>query len=698
MRNSTNESNGSAPLLEVDHLAVTFYTPNGTFRAVREATFEIRRGEVLGLVGESGCGKSTVAYAMMGYLPGTAQVDGTIRFEGTDIAHISEQELGDLRGDRIAMVYQDPVTSLNPSMKVGPQIEEVLRRHKNMNAGEARARVVELFENVRLSDPGSMGDRYPHQLSGGQQQRVVIAMALACDPDLLIMDEPTTGLDVTTEATILDLVAELKERVNAGILFVSHNLGVIARVADRVAVMYAGQIVEQASVREVFKAAKHPYTVGLLSCVPKPVGEEGVVLKLSQIPGTVYPASEPNSEACIYAPRCPLAQDSCLVQAPTMEEVGDNHLARCFLWKDVRPDIWGENDLRDQALETHGEPVLRAKNLRRFYGRWQRKYMFFGPRVRPPVRAVNNIDFQLAKGKTLGIVGESGSGKTTVARIVTGLVPRDRGDMDLHGQELAPDVGNRRREQQAAIRMVFQNPTASLNPKLPIGHAITRALRKFAGLSKHESDKRARELLEAVGLDASYLDSSPSELSGGQQQRVAIAGAFAANPDVIVADEAVSALDVSVQAQVLNLLQEHQKEVGTSYIFITHDLGVVRYISDDILVMYAGHVAESGPTESVLTAPFHPYTEALLSAAPVPDPDAKPTEIRLEGAVPTMRERFQGCFFAGRCPRKLGSICDEAPPPAQTGPASPNHVIHCHIPVDELAVLQGGKNPQPAGM
>ena len=698
MRNSTNESNGSAPLLEVDHLAVTFYTPNGTFRAVREATFEIRRGEVLGLVGESGCGKSTVAYAMMGYLPGTAQVDGTIRFEGTDVAHISEQELGDLRGDRIAMVYQDPVTSLNPSMKVGPQIEEVLRRHKNMNASEAREKVVELFENVRLSDPGSMGGRYPHQLSGGQQQRVVIAMALACDPDLLIMDEPTTGLDVTTEATILDLVAELKERVNAGILFVSHNLGVIARVADRVAVMYAGQIVEQASVREIFKAAKHPYTAGLLRCVPKPVGEEGVVLKLSQIPGSVYSASEPDAEACVFAPRCPLAQESCLTEAPRMEEVGENHLARCFLWKDVRPEVWGENDLRDQVPETRGEPVLRAKNLRRFYGRWQRKYMLFGPRVRPPVRAVNNIDFQLGKGKTLGIVGESGSGKTTVARVVTGLVPRDRGDLDLHGQELAPDVGDRRREQQAAIRMVFQNPTASLNPKRPIGHAITRALRKFAGLSKHESDKRARELLEAVGLDTSYLNSAPSELSGGQQQRVAIAGAFAANPDVIVADEAVSALDVSVQAQVLNLLQEHQKEEGTSYIFITHDLGVVRYISDDILVMYAGHVAESGPTESVLTAPFHPYTEALLSAAPVPDPDAKPTEIRLEGTVPTMRERFQGCFFAGRCPRKLGSICDETPPPTRTGPDSPNHVIHCHIPVDELAVLQGEKYPQSAGM
>ncbi|MCH7706596.1 MAG: ABC transporter ATP-binding protein [Chloroflexi bacterium] len=696
MRNPADDSNGSAPLLEVDRLAVTFYTPRGTYRAVREASFEIRRGEVLGLVGESGCGKSTVAYAMMGYLPGTAQVDGAIRFEGKDIAHISDQELGKLRGDRIAMVYQDPVTSLNPSMKVGPQIEEVLRRHKKLNAGHAREKVVDLFENVRLADPERIGGRYPHQLSGGQQQRVVIAMALACDPDLLIMDEPTTGLDVTTEATILDLVSELKERVNAGILFVSHNLGVIARVADRVAVMYAGQIVEQASVRDVFKNPKHPYTVGLLRSVPKPVGEEGTVPKLSRIPGSVYSASEADAEACVFAPRCPLVQESCQTQAPRMEEVGENHLARCFFWKDVRSEIWGETEPREHAPEERGEPVISAKGLRRFYGRWQRKYMLFGPRVRPPVRAVNSIDFELRKGKTLGIVGESGSGKTTVARVVAGLVPRDRGEMKLHGQDLAPDVGDRTREQQAAIRMIFQNPTASLNPKLPIRHAITRALRKFAGLGKRESDERARELLEAVGLDPSYLDSAPSELSGGQQQRVAIAGAFAANPDVIVADEAVSALDVSVQAQVLNLLQEHQQAEGTSYIFITHDLGVVRYVSDDILVMYAGHVAESGPAEHVLTAPFHPYTEALLSAAPVPDPDAKPTEIRLEGAVPTMRERFQGCFFAGRCPRKIGSICDETPPPARTGPDSPDHVINCHIPVEELAVLQSEKDPQPA--
>jgi peptide/nickel transport system ATP-binding protein len=298
------------------------------------------------------------------------------------------------------------------------------------------------------------------------------------------------------------------------------------------------------------------------------------------------------------------------------------------------------------------------------------------------------VEFEVGAGRTLGIVGESGSGKTTVARTVVGLVPRDRGEIRLRDEDLAPPVEDRTREQQAALRMVFQNPTASLNPKLPVRHAIIRSLRKFAGLDRRASRERAVALMEAVGLDPAYLDRHPSELSGGEQQRVALAGAFAGNSDLIVADEAVSALDVSVQAQVLNLLREHQRQEGTSYIFISHDLGVVRYISDDILVLYAGHVAESGPAKSVLNAPSHPYTEALLSAAPVPDPEAEPTRIRLPGAVPTLRARFTGCFFAGRCPRKLGDICDDTPPPARPGPDSPNHVIYCHIPVEELATPQ----------
>ena len=682
------EVRDDAPLVQIDRLAVTFYTPRGTVRAVRDASLEIRRGEVVGLVGESGCGKSTTAFALMGYLPGTSLVEGTTLFEGKDIAQMSASELRRLRGNRMAMVYQDPATSLNPTMQVGPQIEEVLQEHLGLNARQGRQGTAELFESVGLPEPDRIGQRYPHQLSGGMQQRAVIAMALACDPDLLIMDEPTTGLDVTTEANILDLIADLSQRVNAGILYVSHNLGVIARVADRVVVMYAGQTVEQAPVSELFKKPQHPYTAGLLDCVPQPPTEGGTITRLRSIPGTVYASQEASAESCLFARRCPLAQDSCRAEAPEMLDAGDSRQSRCFFWNDVRTEIWGKAEPRDEGPHHTVEPVLRARGLRRFYGRWQRKYLLFGPRVGPPVRAVTDIDFEVGTGRTLGIVGESGSGKTTAARAVVGLVPRDGGTLRLHSEDLAGRVEDRTREQRAAMRMVFQNPTSSLNPKLPIRHAILRSLRKFGGLGRRDSRERAVELLEAVGLDPAYLDRLPGELSGGEQQRVALAGAFTGNANLIVADEAVSALDVSVQAQVLNLLAEHQRETGTSYIFISHDLGVVRYLSDDILVLYAGHVAESGPTDSVLNAPSHPYTEALLSAVPVPDLDVAPTRIRLPGSVPTLRERFQGCFFAGRCPRKIGPICDQTPPPTRTGPDSPDHLIYCHIPVDDLKAMK----------
>ena len=681
------QSKRDTPLLQVENLAVTFFTPRGTVHAVRDASLEVNRGEVMGVVGESGCGKSTTAFAVMGYLPGTTRVGGRILFEGREVSQMSASELRNLRGNRIAMVYQDPVTSLNPTMRVGAQIREVLHQHLDMDTQQVHRRTVELFESVRLADPESIGRRYPHELSGGQQQRVVIAMALACEPDLLIMDEPTTGLDVTTEATILELVVDLKNRLNAGILYVTHNLGVVAAVADRVAVMYAGETVEDSPVRELFKSPKHPYTVGLLSCVPTPPAESGATVQLSRIPGVVFPATEPTPSACLFMSRCPLARESCGNQAPAVVKTGEGHLSRCLYSGDVNQEIWGDQQINVEMGRGRAEDVLSAKGLRRFYGSWVRKYLFFGPRVRPPVRAVNEVDFNVGMGRTLGIVGESGSGKTTIAQAVVGLVPRDRGKLQLRDQDLAPDVGKRTKAQQAAMRMVFQNPTASLNPKLAVRHAIVRALRKFSGLDKRESRRRAGELLQAVGLDPSYLNRHPGELSGGEQQRVALAGAFAASPDIIVADEAVSALDVSVQAQVLNLLRSHQQETNTSYVFITHDLGVVRYLSDDILVLYAGHVAESGPAKQVLETPSHPYTEALMSSAPVPDPDAQPTTIRLPGFVPTMRAQFQGCFFAGRCPRKVGSVCDDTPPPARTS-ENGDHVINCHIPLEELSRLQ----------
>ena len=676
------------PLLQVERLAVTFFTPRGTVRAVRDASLEVERGELVGIVGESGCGKSTTAFAVMGYLPGTAHLEGRVVFDGRDLTLVETPELRRLRGNRIAMVYQDPAMSLNPTMRVGSQIEEVLREHLGVSARQARHRSAELLDSVQLPDPGATAMRYPHQLSGGQQQRVVIAMALACEPDLLIMDEPTTGLDVTTEATILELVVNLKRRINAGIVYVSHNLGVIAAVADRVVVMYAGQTVEESPVRELFKAPRHPYTAGLLRCIPAPPGEAGPTLRLSSIPGTVFPASEPSPEACLFSSRCPIAEVSCRSEAPSMAGTSAVQRSRCLRWAEVTPTLWGALNPIVEEERGPGDALLTAAHMRHAYGRWRRKYLLFGPRVRAPVRAVTDVGFDVERGRTLGVVGESGSGKTTVARCVVGLVPRDQGDLRLQDEDLAPGVERRTRAQRAAMRMVFQNPTASLNPKRAIRHAIVRALRKFSGLGRRESRARAEELVRAVGLNPAYLDRLPGELSGGELQRVALAAAFAASPHIIVADEAVSALDVSVQAQVLNLLRSRQQETGTSYVSITHDLGVVRYLSDDILVLYAGHVAESGPAKMVLNPPFHPYTEALMSAVPVPDPDAEPAKIRLPGTVPTLRAEFPGCFFAERCPRKRGPECDRSPPPARRALGA-DHVVHCHIPLEELARLQG---------
>jgi len=688
----SNNRQDKVPLLEVDHLAVTFFTPRGTFHVVRDVSFTIQRGEVLALVGETGCGKSISAFAIVRYLlpfhPGESRVDGSILFEGKDLTGMPDSELRQLRGNRIAMVYQNPGTSLNPTMRVGLQMEEVLREHLSLDSRQVHRRAAELFDSVGLAEPDVLGKRYPHQLSGGMQQRVMIAMALACEPDLLIMDEPTTSLDVTTEATILDLMVDLKQRVNAGILFVSHNLGTVARIADRVAVMYAGQTIEYGSASEIFKNSKHPYTTGLLQCVPQPPSEGGIVTRLRSIPGDTYAPEGVNSQACLFAHRCPMAQDSCHTEASKMFDTGDGHLSRCLCWNDVHKEIWGKLEQRGDGYHDTADTVLNAKGLQRFFGQWQRKYLLFGPRVQPPVRAVTNIDFKVGSGRTLGIVGESGCGKTTTARLVVGLTPRQRGDIEMHGKVLAPRVEGRTYEQRAALRMVFQNPATSLNPKLPGRHAIVRSLQKLAQLNRKESLERAEELARAVRLEPSYLERRPDELSGGEQQRIVMAAAFAGNADLIVADEAVSSLDVSVQAQVLKLLEDSQYERNISYIFISHDLGVVRYVSDDILVLYAGHVAESGPADCVLNMPSHPYTEALLSAAPVPDPDAMPTRIRLSGAVPTLRERFQGCFFAGRCPRKIGAICDQTPPTSLTGPASPNHVIYCHIPMEELIKMQ----------
>jgi peptide/nickel transport system ATP-binding protein len=671
------------PILSVRDLHITYGTGPSRVRAVRGVNFDVMPGEVLGVVGESGCGKSTVAFASMGYVaPGGSISKGQILYQCRDLATMGSAELQRLRGKEIAMVFQNPLASLNPSMTVGDQVIEVLQTHLRMSDQRARDRAIELFESVHLPSPGDVLGRYPHQLSGGQQQRVVIAMGLACNPNLLIMDEPTTGLDVTTEATILDLVDELKHNINAAILYITHNLGVIARVADRVVVMYAGEVAEEAPVEVLFENPRHPYSTGLLGAVPD-VTKFDVALRpiAGQLP---RPGDYP--KGCSFAPRCRYAREVCTTEHPHLHDVSDGHQARCFFWEEV--DVTKEVTRRTKA--TNGvvrddEPILEVRDLKKYYEQplgilpWSRKRLV--------VRAVDGISLELGEGETLGIVGESGCGKTTLSSCIVGLQEPTSGEMDLEGAALAPRAKKRTTSHRRDVQIVFQNPDSSLNPSHTVYDILSRPLRLFRG---DEVRGRLREelvaILESVNLHESCLSRYPSQLSGGEKQRVGIARALAANPKVIVCDEPVSALDVSVQATVLNLLKELQEQNGYSYLFVSHDLGVVRYLAHRVLVMYLGHIMEIGPTSRVFEPPYHPYTEALTSAIPLPDPKVEQKQIRLTGPVPSAAQPPSGCPFQTRCPRKIGPICEQEFPPLHD--AGDGHLIRCHIPLEELRAVE----------
>jgi peptide/nickel transport system ATP-binding protein len=671
-------------VLQVQDLHITFGTGPQEVRAVRGVTFAVRAGEVLGLVGESGCGKSTVGLAAMGFIaPGGRVVQGQILYQGRDVTSLSFKELQNIRGREIAMVFQNPLTSLNPSIRIGEQIMEVLRIHLGFDDQRARERTAQLIESVNLPDPFEVMERYPHELSGGQQQRIVIAMGLACDPAVLILDEPTTGLDVTTEATILDLIAELKEKINSAILYITHNLGVIARVCDRIVVMYAGEVAEQAPVRELFEIPRHPYTVGLLHAVPDltKVGEP-----LLPIPGQLpRPGSYP--VGCAFTPRCSYATEVCHAEDPGLQPVGVDHEARCRYWQSVSKEQMRliQTPIAAPEVSREVEPVLEIDQLKKYFVRhlgllpWSKK-----KRV---LRAVDGVSLEIHPGETLALVGESGCGKSTLANCISGLEEPTSGVISLHGRPLEPLARQRTRERRQQVQIVFQNPDSSLNPAQTIFQIVSRPLKMFR---KHELTGTLREesqkILEQVNLHESYLDRYPSQLSGGEKQRVGIARALAADPEVIVCDEPVSALDVSVRATVLNLLRELQEVHGYSYLFVSHDLSVVRYLSHRVLVMYLGHVMEIGPTSKVFDPPYHPYTEALYSAIPLPDPLVEQKQIRLTGRVPSAANPPSGCPFQTRCPRKIGAICEQELPPLQD--VGGGHFIRCHIPVRELAMIE----------
>ncbi|TVR76457.1 MAG: ABC transporter ATP-binding protein [Sphaerobacteraceae bacterium] len=669
----------TSPVLSIKDLHLSYGSGPKRVRAVRGVNFDINPGEVLGVVGESGCGKSTVAFAAMGYVaPGGQITQGEILYQGKNITTMRSSDLQRLRGNEIAMIFQNPLTSLNPSMTVGEQVIEVLEQHAGMRESEARQRAIDLFESVHLPSPSEVLDRYPHQLSGGQQQRVVIAMGMACDPALLIMDEPTTGLDVTTEATILDLVAELKEKTNAAILYITHNLGVIARVADRVVVMYSGEVAEEATVTELFERPRHPYTTGLMGAVPD-VTRAGIELR--PIPGQL-PRPGSYDGGCAFAPRCSYARDVCHDEHPALDPVGESHFARCFFSEEVSLSREESSYVpEEEGAREDSAPVLQIKDLKKYYEQslgilpWSSK-----KRV---VKAVDGVSFEIGERETLALVGESGCGKTTLSSAIVGLLDDVDGGMLLNGDSLQPNVKRRSKDQRQELQIVFQNPDSSLNPAHTIFEIISRPLKLFRGEEvKGRVQEEVTSILESVNLHESYLWRHPSQLSGGEKQRVGIARALAANPKVIICDEPVSALDVSVQATVLNLLKRLQRDHGYSYLFISHDLSVVRYLSHRVVVMYLGHVMEVGPTNNVFEPPYHPYTEALTSAIPLPNPGIEQSQIRLEGSVPSAANPPSGCPFQTRCPRKIGSICEEEFPPLQD--AGDGHLIRCHIPMEEL--------------
>src|SRR5688572_22257078 len=675
------------PILEIENLSISFFTSKGEIPAVMDFSCRIMAGEAMGLVGESGCGKSTVAHAVMRYLGQSGRITkGAIRFKGRDMAALSARELRDLRGSEIAMIYQEPMASLNPAMTVGQQLMEVPMIHEGVGARVAQEMAHDIVASVRLPDPARILRAYPHQLSGGQQQRIVIAMALMSRPSLLILDEPTTALDVTVEAGIVELVKKLGRERGTSMLFISHNLGLVLETCDRICVMYSGEAVETGAVAEVFDRMRHPYTQALFRSIPLP-GAHKKARPLVAIPGN-FPLPHERPPGCYFGPRCSyFVAGRCDAQRIDMAHVDPGHDSRCLRVSEIAWDAPPPRQERAQATQI-GAPVLTVDRLRKYY---QVSAGALFNRVRRLVKANEAVSFEARRAEILAIVGGSGCGKSTLAKILMGLETATAGEATLNGQAIGKlPVRQRSSKTVSSIQMVFQNPFDTLNPSMRVGDQIVRVLEKFA-IGNSQADRKARmlELLDLVRLPREFATRVPRQLSGGQKQRIGIARAFAGTPEVVVADEPVSALDVSVQAAITELLMDIQRKSGTTMLFISHDLSVVRYLSDRVVVMYLGHIVEMGPTEDVFAPPYHPYTEALLSAVPIADTSVKKKRILLEGEIPSAISPPPGCPFQTRCrwkQRVPGNRCDtELPPMVEL---RDGHFIKCHLAQQVLAEME----------
>jgi peptide/nickel transport system ATP-binding protein len=644
----------SDPVLRVSGLHVTF--PGGV-RAVRGIGYELRRGEVLGIVGESGSGKSASAQAVMGLLPANAEVTGSVKLNGTELVGLDDAALSKVRGASIAMVFQDPLSALTPVYTIGDQIAEAVLIHRDVSKDAAHARAVELLELVGIPRARDRARAFPHEFSGGMRQRVMIAMAIANDPDVIIADEPTTALDVTIQAQVLEVLKTAREATGAAIVMITHDLGVVAGFAERVAVMYAGRIVESGPVDDVYARPRMPYTMGLLGSIPRidSAGRRALV----PISGTP-PSLAHLPQGCPFAPRCPLVFDRCLKVEPPLAPVAARaqlaacHRAGAIEAGDFDPhDVFPTPELPDSPVaavaRSERDVVLDAAGLVKHHPLV--KGAIFKRQV-GTVRAVDGISFDIRAGETLGLVGESGCGKTTTLLQILELAAPQAGRIVVLGHDVAALDARERTALRRDVQVVFQDPLASLDPRLPVSDILGEPLRTH-GVSREQTTARVRELLALVGLEPGHAERYPAQFSGGQRQRIAIARALALEPKLLVLDEPVSALDVSIRAGIVNLLAELRARLGLSYLFVAHDLSVVRHIADRVAVMYLGRIAEIGQVDRVYDAPAHPYTQALLSAIPIPDPakERARRRILLEGDLPSPADPPSGCRFRTRCPK-----------------------------------------------